>query len=293
MTHPIGVNRYIDPDTGQVTGTTPLHVRQWLWSLYAATEPAIVAGLEVVGTASMFYRINNGVAVFPYGEGQCVVVPVQQMQVASPEAPAVGTRSDVIHMNQAGVVQVSTSLPAGSVLLDRRVVRAGVTATSATTSELGNRTYAPLRGASMGQLALWKDPTADGARVPDARRQVTAQTFTLDTDRQIECNLQVSYDMARSANVSGIVSTASFVWQTYVDDVFVRTVELGVQDFGETKQDRAVFSLSAGTHTIALYRERRLIGTPNPTTDYPLHRSGGSSLWPGTSYEIRDIGAAR
>ena len=291
MTHPIGVDRYRDPDTGQVVGTAPLHVRQWIWSLYDTPDPAIAAGLRVIGTASMFYQVSNGVAVFPYGEGQSVVVPVAQTQVATPEAPSVGTRTDFIYMDQEGVVRVGTSHPAGTVLLDRRTVRAGVTATTSTTSELGNRQYAPLRGASMGRLAMWLDPLADLARVPDARREVTSQTFTIESDRQIECNLQITYDMSRNANTTDIGRTASFVWETRIDGVLRRTVEMGVQDFAETKMDRAVYDLPAGTHTISLVRERRLQGTTG--NDYPIHRKGGSANWPGTSFEVRDVGGAR
>ena len=52
MTHPIGVDRYRDPDTGQVVGTAPLHVRQWIWSLYDTPDPAIAAGLKVIVDSS-------------------------------------------------------------------------------------------------------------------------------------------------------------------------------------------------------------------------------------------------
>lgn len=276
-------------------GTTPDDLQQVLWGLYKAGKPAIVAGLDVKGRSDMSYAVGAGVAAVPTSTTQVILVPVAAVNVATPAAPSSGTRTDYICVGQSGAVTVSTSQPANTALLDKRTVPAGTTATTATTSTLGNRLFAPLRGGMAGEVVYWSHGVANGTAItdkPGTERSMTTQTFTLDEDRRLDFHLQASYEMSRPANTySWGWKTASFVWSVWLDGVRRWSVELGVQEYPETKFASTSFGVPEGTHTVELRRERRLLGTDDSPNDRPIYRSGGTEKWPGTVFKIVDMGA--
>lgn len=277
------------PDENK-NGTKPADLQRWIWSLYRADTAQIVRGLEIGGRSNMSYSVNAGVIVVPVGAQRAIAVPVDGGTVATTPAPSSGTRTDLIYVGQDGAVKVGTSQPANTALLDKRRVPAGVTATTSTASLLGNRKYAPLFGSSMGLVAYWDESGADGSRVTDARKRMCALTFTNDSDRRMELTIQQTYEMTRTAN-SGTDGwkQASFVWEIWLDGEKIRDVELGCESFAETKQNRATKTILAGTHTIELYRKRRLMGNVG-ADDYPVLRTHGSETWTGTSFAITDLG---
>lgn len=278
------------PDS-QGNGTTPADLRRWIWSLYRVDTAQIARGLAVTGRSDMQYAVAAGVVIVPTGAQEAVAVPVSSVTVSTPAAPSSGTRTDYIYVGQDGVVYVGTSQPANTALLDKRTVPANITATTATTSTLGDRKYAPLFGSSMGMVSHWREGTADLTKVTDARKKVASQTFTLDSDRRCEFTLQISYEMSRAANVEPDGwKTATFLWEIWDGSTRLRSMEIGVPEFAETKCNISSYELGAGTHTISLYRTRRLMGTNNPSTDYPVHRNGGAENWPGTTLSITDMG---
>lgn len=285
MGYPIGL-----APLGDGTGTEPEDMQRWIWSLYRTDKAALVRGCEVSGMSSMKYKVTAGVIVVPTGSAQAIAVPIDAVEVNTPAAPSTGSRTDYVYATDDGAVQVGTSQPSGTALLGKFTVPANITATTAAVSLLGDRLYAPLYGASMGRVAYWQESSADLSEVPRDRTLMTTLTFTTDSDRRMDFALQVSYEMSRAANVNTDGwKMASHTWETWIDGVRRRTVELGVREFAETIQNRATFDLTAGTHTVQLYRERRLIGGSSGDTTV-LHRKGGSENWPGTSYTIVDIG---
>lgn len=286
MGYPIG----LAPD-GSGNGTKPVDMQRWIWSLYRVDTAQIARGLEVSGRSNMTYAFNSGVIIIPTGAQRAIAVPVDGGTVPTAAAPSSGTRTDYIYVGQDGAVKVGTSQPEDTALLDKRTVPAGITATTATTSLLGNRKYAPLFGSSMGRLAYWSQSDADLTKQTDARKRMCALTFTIDSDRRVDMGLQVSYEMARNANSGPDVGkTASFLWEIWIDGVHRRSVEIAVESFADTKQNRVTWDMLAGTHTVELYRTRRLIGTSDPTNDFPVYRHGGAHKWPATSLTIVDIG---
>ncbi|MFE5777074.1 hypothetical protein [Brachybacterium sp. NPDC056505] len=299
MTHgigkpPIQVGEEPTPETMPIfEGSTPEDMQRWIWSLYRTQGPALVRGAVVTGTSSMEYAVEDGVAIFPGGEAQTIAVPFAATTVATPDAPTSGTRDDYVYVTDEGAVQVQAgSQPEGTALLDVYRVPANVTATTAAASTLGNRTYAPLFGASMGLVAYWKQSAADKAKQTDARKLMGTLTFTLESDRRVDMGLQVCYEMSRNANTGEDVGKrATFTWEFVIDSELARTIVLGVEDYAEVKQNRATFNLLAGTHTIKLYRTRGLVGTSHPDEDYPVIRYQGTENWPATSLSVMDVGA--
>lgn len=286
MGYPVG----IAPDADG-NGTAPEDMRRWIWSLYRAETPSIVRGLTVAGRSDMAYAVSAGVAVFPTGAQEAIAVPFDAVDVAAPPAPSSGSRTDHIYATSEGAVMVGTVQPAGTSLIDKRTVPANITATTATTSTLGNRRFAPLFGSSMGEIAYWKHGAADLSKISDKRTLLTSQTITLESDRRLNFELQVTYEMSREANVTtNGWKTASFVWEIWVDGVMRRTFTLGVPEFAETKMNTTSWELTEGTHTIDLYRTRGLQGTDDPDNDYPVLRSGGSGNYAGNTFKIVDIG---
>ena len=278
------------PD-GSGNGTTPADLQRWIWSLYRVSKGQIARGLEVTGRSDMSYAVAPGVVIIPTGTAMAVAVPVDAVNVNTPAAPSSGSRTDYIYVGQDGAVMVGASQPANTALLDKRTVPANITATTATTSLLGNRKYAPLFGGSMGRIAAWHSNQADLSVVPTSRMLCTAITLTLDSDRRLSFTLQQSYELSRGANIGDPAEAwkvASMIWEYWIDGVHRMSLEMGVEAFAETKQNSFEFDMLAGTHTIEVYRRRRLEGAPG---DEVLHRQGGSNNWPGTTFKINDTGA--
>jgi hypothetical protein len=292
MPYPIGLDRMIDKTTGQIIGTQPIDMQRWIWSLYRADAPTIARGLEVVGTSVMAYEVKAGIGIIPTGSSLAIAVPYDTVRVPTPDAPSSGSRTDYVYADRDGAIFVGTSQPAGTILLDKRKVPANISATTATTSQLGERKNAPLFGTNMGRIALWESGQADQARVPQARELCTTKTFTLPGDRRLQFTMQQSYELERVANTSGENNwkRGSFVWEYWIDGKRRLSIELGVSDFPETKTHVWEVDLTAGTHTVQLYREQRLNGT---TGDRTIHRRGGAEQWPGTALRVSDIGGTQ
>jgi hypothetical protein len=214
-------------------------------------------------------------------------VPTEALLLQTAEAPSTGKRTEYIYVSNDGVIRVGATQPAGTALIDKREVPAGITATTATKSLLGDRKYAPIYGASMGIISRWEDPLAYLATVSDARKKVGTLTFTIDSDRTLDFALQVSYDQKAAANTSEDTGkAASFVWEIWIDSKKRRSIELAVHSWGETKQNSASFNLTAGTHTVDLYRTRRM-----KSGGVIVYKGGTSSgAWPDTSLSIVDRG---
>ena len=276
-------------------GTSPEDVQRWVWSLYRTDNgPALVRGGSqgspegvVSGTSSMEYQVAAGVAVFPAGYCQSIAVPFERGRVATLPAPTSGTRTDYVYLTADGAVQVGRTQPNGTALLDKRTVPANITATTATTSVLGDMVYSPLYGASSGKILGHTVEGADNQEIDAADRLMLSRTFTLDSDRVVQINLLTTY--RTDATFADNANYASIKWGIYIDGAHNRTFQFHVNRVPETKNAIYTVTLPAGTHNIQV---RRSIERYPINGVKVLYRYGGESKWPGTRLELYDMGMA-
>ncbi|MCW1803880.1 hypothetical protein [Brachybacterium squillarum] len=264
------------------TGTTPEDVQQWLWSLYRSNVPSIARGGVVSGTSSMAYDVAPAALIIPQGDSRRIVALTDRVTVPTTAAPSSGSRVDIIYAGSDGAVKVGTSLPANNVMLDRRTVPAGITATTATTSTLGDRRFAPLVGASMGRLISWEESVGHGYHLPAAQTTVMNKTITLEEDRLIDWRFFQTLALEDTAD--GVWSSVK--WDLLIDGAVQRSWEMKVENIAETKYFNMNSALAAGTHVITL---RRAVKRDSKNTI--LYYKGASGNWPGTNFSAVDIGA--
>ena len=264
------------------TGTTPEDFQQWLWSLYRSDTPSIARGGVVTGTSSMAYSVAPAVLVVPAGDSRRLVVPTDRVTVPTAAAPSSGSRTDIIYAGSDGAIKVGTSLPANNVMLDRRTVPAGITATTATTSTLGDRRFAPLVGGSMGRLISWEESIGHGYHMPVGVVEVMRKTITLEEDRLIDWRFFQTLALEDTAD--GVWSSVK--WDLLIDGAVQRSWEMKVENIAETKYFNMNSALTAGTHVITL---RRAVKRDSKNTI--LYYKGASGNWPGTNFTAIDLGA--
>lgn len=263
-------------------GTTPADFQQWLWSLYRTDVPAIARGGVVTGTSSMEYDVAPAVLIIPSGDSRRLVVPTNRTTVSTAAAPSSGSRVDIIYAGSDGAVKVGTSLPANNVMIDRRTVPAGITATTKTTSTLGDRRYAPLVGASMGRLISWEESIGHGYHFPATQTTVFNKTITIEEDRLIDWRFFQT--IALEDGKDG--EWASMKWDLLIDGKVQRSWEMKVENIAETKYFNMNSALTAGTHVITLRRSVK-----RDINKALLYYKGASGNWPGTNFTAIDIGA--
>ncbi len=273
MGYPFG----LAPDA-EGDGTTPEGLQRVIWSLYRAQAPLIVRGCEVTGTSSMKWAVAAGVVYIPTGDARAVLVPVDATTVPTSPAPSTGSRTDFLYVGVDGAVRVGASVPAGSALIGKRTVPAGITATTAAPASVLDRGYAMLFGASMGRLLRWVDSTAyRGVLSSSTTAQVVySGNISLPTDRLLDFRLsQTAASDAKS----------SFVWEIWLDSTLFFAPEMVVDTIGDTKTYTASEWVLEGTHTISVKR-RLAVNGGKPI----IHVGGGTERRPGNRFEVVDIG---
>ena len=271
------------PETMPVyTGTSPVDMQQWLWSLYRSNVPSIARGGVVSGTSTMAYDVAPAALIIPQGDSRRIVAITDRVTVPTTAAPSSGSRVDIIYAGSDGAVKVGPELPRHNVMLDRRVVPAGITATTATTSTLGDRRFAPLVGASMGRLISWEESIGHGYHFPAAQTTVMRKTITLEEDRLIDWRFFQT--IALQDGKDG--EWASMKWDLLIDGNVQRSWEMKVENIAETKYFNMNSALTAGTHTVELRRAVR-----RDINKALIYYKGASGNWPGTNFTAIDIGA--
>lgn len=269
--------------TADGTGTTPEDFQRWIWSLYRTGGSAIAAGGEVSGTSKMAYSVEPAAAILSSGDRRRYVALSERVTVPTAAAPSSGSRTDYIYVGGDGAVMVGSSQPTNTALLDKRLVPAGITATTATTSLLGDRRFAPLRGASMGPVLSWGESLAHLGTIPAAWTTVMSKTLTLDEDRTLDWRHFMTAAIQQAAD--GVFSSVQ--WQLSIDGAVFKTWEFKVDNIAETRYFAVTGVLTAGTHTVTLRRRVRR----NPTNVVSYYR-GGDESWPGTNLTCVDLGGA-
>lgn len=243
----------VEPDA-KGTGMTPEDLQaitssEYIWG-------GILTGCNVVGTSAMEYKIIEGAAVIKLSSFRAVKVPVYAQTVPTAPAPATGSRIDIIYVkqnfpasdgNNAAVVGVAQTLPPNAVELDRREVKAGITATSATTS-VGNRVHTRPVGSQFGVLFSAVD-TDSSEHDPSQLLTRAAGSFGLWTDSDVELKLS---SCISATDVKGQVKdeVGSVFYKIYIDDVLQYTWERRFDKFWESKEFSRLVTLPEGRHTV-------------------------------------------
>lgn len=173
------------------TGTTPTDLQRIIGAQYASVGLLPDGGGRVSGTSSMAYAVTSGAAVMWTSKAArlAMVVPFEATTVQTDPAPATGSRVDTVYVDDGGAVRVAIgaeSAPAGTALLGRFNVPAGITATSGA-SERIDRDFAIGTGSSLGRMAHWRDPGGGAATMGESTKLVAE--FPLPSDRLVEIRI--------------------------------------------------------------------------------------------------------
>lgn len=287
----LGVPHVVTPE-GPV-GTTPEDMQRIIAAEY--NTDGIIDGCDVSGTATMEYRVTAGAVVLSTGTDMAITIPVVATTLPAAAAPATGTRTDLIYVRQlfptqgnpdntAFVGVTSGALPANSVLLDQRVVPAGATATTATTS-VANRKFARPVGSTLGRLHLHveKDstPRTTGVFTRGAGR------FYVPTDRDVDIRL-ASCVSASASNGATLDEYGSVLYTVYVDNNPFVSFERRFDRFWETKVFTAVLAATEGEHTVHYTVQQRFV--PAGQSGRWAVRYGGADKFPGDDFRLYDRG---
>lgn len=276
-----------------VAGTTTADMQRIIAATYASD--GIIDGCDVAGTSTMNYTVSAGAIVLNTGTDMAVIVPVPATTLPTEAAPAVGSRTDTIYVQQnfptqanpdntSFVAVTSGAAPSGSYIIDRRTVPAGATATTATTS-VHNRRFALTIGGSLG--TRFHEQVTD----PTVRTTGTftrgAGSLVCPTDRDVDFRFITSVS---AVTTSGAISdtVGALHYQLFIDDEMVRTFERKFDQFFETKQFSYLARLTEGRHTF-YYTVSKSPGGNAPAWRI---RAGGTEKWPGDILHVLDVGVS-
>lgn len=261
----------------------------------------IIDGCEITGTSTMEYQISPGAVIINTGDGMAVKVPVRGGRLPTATAPTSGSRTETLYVKQnfpqtdgdslahVGVV-TGTVIPSNAIAIDRRVVPANITATTATTRNF-NRKYALPIGGSLGRLHL----AIDSNESPHAISENIvrgAGTIYVPTDRDVEFNMTSTASLATQAGLTPDSSgLASIMYKFYLDGNLIRSWERGINRFWESKQLNFIVALAAGEHQVR-YEVKGRFWDPSFAvgTRYWAVRHGGTEQFSGDAFRIYDRG---
>src|SRR4029453_13484136 len=162
----------VDASADGTSGTSSSDIRKIFGGLYS---PGIISGCTITTSAStMQFTIAAGVVAIRPATGETILAPLAQQTITTSSAPATGTRTDILYVQQRYpsiegdanlVFGVSTVLPARAVAIKKFIISAGQTNTNAAVAT-GGVDYSIPYGASLGQL--WKYQDTTNAAYPNA-----------------------------------------------------------------------------------------------------------------------------
>jgi hypothetical protein len=293
----LGVPHVVTPQ-GPV-GTTPEDMQRIIAAEYSTA--GIIDGCDVSGTATMEYRVSAGAVVLSTGTDMAIKIPVVATTLPAAAAPATGTRTDLIYVRQlfpteaspdntAFVGVTSGALPANSVLLDQRVVPAGATATTATTS-VANRKFARPVGGSLGRLHLAVDTGGTVFR-PTSKVTRGAGRMYVPTDRDVELTMISTVAMCDAdGRTPDQYWFSSVLYKFYVDNQLVRSWERSISRLWDSHQYSFIHAMSEGEHTVHYTVEGQWFpADANPIYKYWTVRHGGTDKFSGDDFRVYDRG---
>ena len=207
--------------------------------------PGIVGeGLVVSGLASMSYRVSPGALYMPTDQGMGTIFGVAGGDFPTVAAPTSGSRTDWVWVDGGGQVRVSRSAPTAGVVIDRRVVPAGVTGTVGTTSTF-DRPYKVLSGSPLGVVASGNLSTANDQVVP-----VSVVLFDQDVYLPVDQTLEFSVTQCLY-----VVGEGSVFYTLWMDNVVVRRFKLGYSGVADDRFMAVLFSAAAGRRRLRVVME--------------------------------------
>lgn len=259
MAHPIG-----EPSVqvnGVWSGMSPEGIQTFLGQMYhdAGVIPGNRASSTLVkGMTNWSYEVQP-CAVFIWKAKSTrlgLVVPIDKvtLTVANPGGAA---RTDTIYVNVAGEVKVAqgTAAPAGTVVLDRRVIPAGAANTAASTSNW-DVVYAVPTGASLGRLAYWQDP--GGGASGTGRVVRYTKRFYVPSDRLVRIDLGTTIKSATS-------TPGAMHFEVIIDGTWTRHMRVAHTPTWNSQGLSWSTGISAGAHTVEVYTA----GDGGGTWQYP------------------------
>lgn len=286
MTTGFGIDPTKDSSGNITSGTSSKDIRNISAGLYS---PGVISGGVVTTSASaMTYTVSAGVAAFPIATNETVLGPIPAITIPAATAPTSGTRTDIIYATQGMptidghsnvIVQVGSTLPARSVLLDQRIIGANIKNTNSAT-KTGSVDYSIPYGASLGILKQHRsgvDVDLGGVVT------VTSQSFSVPTDRLVRVSLLTCMT---SKGTSGYGTPANYCeagFYILINGVRQWTWSTPALSHAAANYYFAdYYPFPRGTHTVS-YQRLRMSGSGTPRQIY----SGGK---PGTLLTIEDIG---
>lgn len=276
MTSGFGVDEASDGNSG----TQSSDIRKIFGGLYS---PGIISGCTISTSPSvMSYTVAAGVVAIKTATGETILAPVPATTVNTAAAPATGSRTDIIYVQQrypsiegdANIaIGVATTLPARAVALKKYIVSAGNANTNAAVWT-GGVDYSIPFGASLGILHQHRN--TDNSWFTTAAAFGTASIY-LPTDRLLRVSILTSVSAADAGYCEGafdfkLDGVKKWKWNT---------TSLGQAWATYYWSDTIV--VSAGNHTVS-YDRYRSGGTGNPWHHY----SAGDA--PGTLFTVEDVG---
>lgn len=276
-------------------GTTPEDIQainsaEYIWA-------GILTGCDVLGTSEMSYKITPGAVIIRIDDFHKIKAPVLGQTIPTAPAPVTGSRTDIIYVkqnfpatdgNNAVVVGVGSTVPANAVEIGRRVVNAGITATTSATVT-GNRIFTRPVGSQFG--VLFSKVDTDGTEhVPGTVYTRGAGDFNLWTDSDVE--LKLSSCVSATDGNGGVTADeyGSVIYKIYVDDVLQYSWERRYDRFWESKEFSRLVTLDQGRHTVKYTVETRFI-PPNQSGKWRV-RYGTPSKFSGDDFRVIHRGVA-
>lgn len=282
-----------------VPGTTTEEMQRMIAADYRTS--GIVDGCKVSGTSGMSYSISAGAVIIDTGADMAIKVAVNPQTVPTTAAPATGSRTDTIYVHQefptaedptadSYVAVTSGTVPANSIVIDRRNVTAGTTATTATTS-VHNRKFALPIGGSLGRLHSFTD-TNESPHSETAKLTRGAGRFYVPTDRDVEFNMVSTVSMS---DANGFTPDqywfASLRYQFYIDGQMVKTWERQYSRIWDSQQFSFLYALAEGAHDVYYTVQTAWISEyVGAAYRYWTVRHGGSQNYNGDQFRAYDRG---
>lgn len=278
------------------SGTTASDIRKIWGGIYT---PGIIDGCKITTSATnMQYTVAAGVVAIGTATKETVLAPVALTTVTGAAAPASGTRTDTIYVQQRypsiegdanTVVGITTgSAPARSIIIGKYTVSAGQTNSNASVATT-DRTFSIPYGASLGVLHSWQSPASGPLSIPLLREGFGS--FTLPTDRRLRFSLSALLYAGGGASGFDNSKYTEHYFLPMLDggDMLIWTTP-GLHQAWATYNWDYYVNVLAGTHTTGL-GAGRMVGPGQASTHYGLDTNGFGRR--GIYFQVEDAGPIR
>ncbi|MDO4919951.1 hypothetical protein [Kocuria sp.] len=295
-----GIPDLRDADGTIIDATTPQDMQLIIDAQYQ--NAGILTGATVGLRGDMKVDIYDGAVVMKWNNRGSVLVPVYRQTITLDPAPATGQATVSFYVEQAdtatskaaSVVMTTGAVPTGRVVLDKIIVPAGTTKTSSCT-RAWDREYAMHSQSTLGALSVAVDQGGD-VRTKGKTYKKCSQRFTVDTDRTLNLKMSVTAGRTNASGVSSIgtiaASMGSLRYGLYVDDVLVKTYEVGIDKRWQTIMLETMHKVSRGAHTAHLVSQWESDGDMTGNTNWVV-RWGGADKYTGDTLTVFDAGVAK